>query len=254
MRKKSKRLSKNRLSAADTLQGMSSRSYYAHKKLSGQLINMAKAYLDADIWKKLDRNKPVGKNQGMRILAAIRQAAVNVCPDFPFEYPYLNITVESSNLPTKKIINVKAVAIRQIPHVDTPDGPVYFGHKNKTVTIKEVTGRLGFAKHAIERLFERRTELDNVHLIKTDMVLHLLDVLALHSTIKYASDSRPYLSFLFTSEDNEGYLPLEQRTVNRSEETVWAAKTFLSNEMLDENMRSDLPTIQELVGMLKLGE
>lgn len=231
-----------------SLKGIKAKEYYQLQDLYPRKIFIsARKYMPENLWTKLDRRKPISRKNSQVIKEAINQAAVEQVKDFPFTTPIIETEEQpyrryrfSPPEPNKFIFTLRSVKIVNMENRPSSQGTVYFASTHGSdVTLDNQSGRIGFSRHAIERLLERCPDIVSfAKKERCDAVLHLLYVFVKKERIRQSETGYMLTALPF------GCFPMTYDYLAK----CWICTSFLTTDM------NGLPTQPDLISSDVLGK
>lgn len=204
------RKTKGQFVIRDSLKGLSAAQYYSIVGMKNIII-ATKKYLPENIWKKWDRNKPLSPRHKNMVDDAIQQVLYS---KFGSQIPY-----STPIFSKRRHGDLLAFQIYHLRKIITPNGTAYIAY-GKKVTIDDMTGRVAFSTHAIDRIMTR-TDLAEKAKKDIEKPLYVLMKSAAQQVVERGSQGHQLKMGEY------GYCPL---VWDQSIET-WIATTFLENQM-----------------------
>jgi len=230
------------------LRGLSFREYQLFQRFNVKdILRQARILMGQELWTKLDRCRPVSRQQYQRIGQFVRQAAVSRVSDYPYHYPQVRFGLQSTSAPGgRKGIVLKSVALKSLEKIVSDLGQVYFfPGADEPIDIDGRSGRVGFATHAIERFQERLSELAEYYASEPSLLLWLVAHIVQDRDIRIGH--RPMLSFVIPHDGTReavGHFSLEYV------DGYWLATSFVLPGMrgTPEEVRRGLDALAEKYG------
>jgi len=222
------RASSRKVKIKGDLRGMKAREYYAHERMTKNVVAACRRHLDHNLWVKLDRCKPVTKGQAEKIEDALNRAAVEQ-PEWPFAWPHVKFNFVDLGC-SRPGIMVEWVEVRRMPKVESGLGTAYTPNTEDTVSFGGRDGMVVYSKHALEQLVNRVPWLRESGAIKytPSLVQDVLRDVASAGVVERGAYG-PCLVVRSQGGTTLGFFPMVSDVLDGK--PVWVCKTFLSPGM-----------------------
>lgn len=156
------RMSREKAQFLGNLKGISFKSYQFIQQVQvKKVLTKARRYMSDSAWMKFDRSKPMSPRQIQEVEQAINRILRETTPDYPINVPFIKIQSQAvTGYQFKRIITSAHLSLTTLDSVSTSEGTAYYLNRRDVCEYQGKCGPVAFSRHAIERLFERCSELD----------------------------------------------------------------------------------------------